>query len=424
MLILSLKMKVELFIARKLKLGNDTKSASPSLNVATIGIVLAILIMILSVVIVLGFKSEITHKLYSINPHLKVSNAALGIDDNYSTVNAHEIFKGIQTDTAFFENVESMSLIAEKPAILKTEEDFKGIIYRGVDDGYDWTYLKSCLTEGRLPNLADTADTREIIVSKKISDQLRLKVGDKLFTYFIDNKVKARRSIVVGIYNTDFDVFDKSYIIGNIKLLQSVNSWNGYTGSFVGVNLKNTERIDSNAQHLYSSLALSMIEHNYPTLYTVSTITQNNMSYFAWLNMLDMNVIIILILMIIVSSFTLISALLMIILERIRMIGVLKSLGCSNKMIRNIFIYLTGKLIIRSIIIGNLVGLGLALAQKYFHIIKLNPEAYYMSYVPIEINTTAIILLNIGIIIVSYIALIGPSHIVATIKPTTTMKFD
>lgn len=424
MLILSLKMKVELFIARKLKLGNDTKSASPSLNVATIGIVLAILIMILSVVIVLGFKNEITHKLYSINPHLKVSNAALGIDDNYSTVNAHEIFKGIQSDTAFFANVESMSLIAEKPAILKTEEDFKGIMYRGVDDGYDWTYLKNSITEGRLPNLADTADTREIIVSKKLSDQLRLKVGDKLFTYFIDNKVKARRSIVVGIYNTDFDAFDKSYIIGNIKLLQSVNSWNGYTGSFVGVNLKNTEGLDSNAQHLYSSLALSMIEHNYPTLYTVSTITQNNMSYFAWLNMLDMNVIIILILMIIVSSFTLISALLMIILERIRMVGVLKSLGCSNKMIRNIFIYLTGKLIIRSIIIGNVLGIGLALAQKYFHIIKLNPEAYYMSYVPIEINTTALLLLNVGIVIVSYLALIGPSHIVATIKPTTTMKFD
>ena len=424
MLILSLKMKVELFIARKLKLGNDIKSASPSLNVATIGIVLAILIMILSVVIVLGFKSEITHKLYSINPHLKVSNAALGIDDNYSTVNAHEIFKGIQSDTAFFANVESMSLIAEKPAILKTEEDFKGIMYRGVDDGYDWTYLKNSITEGRLPNLADTADTREIIVSKKLSDQLRLKVGDKLFTYFIDNKVKARRSIVVGIYNTDFDAFDKSYIIGNIKLLQSVNSWYGYTGSFVGVNLKNTDGLDSNAQHLYSSLALSMIEHNYPTLYTVSTITQNNMSYFAWLNMLDMNVIIILILMIIVSSFTLISALLMIILERIRMVGVLKSLGCSNKMIRNIFIYLTGKLIIRSIIIGNVLGIGLALAQKYFHIIKLNPEAYYMSYVPIEINTTALLLLNVGIVIVSYLALIGPSHIVATIKPTTTMKFD
>lgn len=424
LLILPLKMKVELFIARKLKLGNGKKSASPSLNVATIGIVLAILIMILSVVIVLGFKSEITHKLYSINPHLKVSNAGLGMDDNYSTVNAHEVFNGIQSDSLFFGKVQSMSLIAEKPAILKTDEDFKGVMYRGVDDGYDWSYLSACLTEGRLPNLADTADTREIIVSKKLCDQLRLKVGDKLFSYFIDNKVKARRSIIVGIYNTEFDAFDKSYIIGNIKLLQSVNDWNGFTGNYVGVNLRNTDNLSGDAQQLYAALAKSTIEHNYPTLHTVSTITQNNMSYFAWLSMLDMNVIIILVLMIIVSSFTLISALLMIILERIRMVGVLKSLGCSNGMIRKIFIYLTGKLIIRAIIIGNVLGLGLALIQKYFHIIKLSSEAYYMSYVPIEIDATALLLLNLGIVVMSYIALIGPSHIVSTIKPTTTMKFD
>ena len=317
-----------------------------------------------------------------------------------------------------------MSLIAEKPAILKTDEDFKGVMYRGVDDGYDWNYLSACLTEGRLPNLADTADTREIIVSKKLCDQLRLKVGDKLFSYFIDNKVKARRSIIVGIYNTEFDAFDKSYIIGNIKLLQSVNDWNGFTGNYVGVNLRNTDNLSGDAQQLYAALAKSTIEHNYPTLHTVSTITQNNMSYFAWLSMLDMNVIIILVLMIIVSSFTLISALLMIILERIRMVGVLKSLGCSNGMIRKIFIYLTGKLIIRAIIIGNVLGLGLALIQKYFHIIKLSSESYYMSYVPIEIDTTALLLLNLGIVVMSYIALIGPSHIVSTIKPTTTMKFD
>ncbi|MDO4511817.1 MAG: ABC transporter permease [Bacteroidales bacterium] len=417
-------MKVELFIARRLKLGNGAKSASPSLNVATVGIVLAILIMILSVVIVLGFKSEITHKLYAINPHLKVSNAALGIDDNISTVNGHEVFKGIKEDTAFFANVQSMSLIAEKPAIMKTDDDFMGVVYRGVDDGYDWSYIASSLTEGRLPNLSDTADTRKIVVSKKLSNQLRLKVGDKLFSYFIDNKVKARRSVVVGIYNTDFDAFDKSYIIGNIGLLQSVNGWNGFTGNYVGVNLRNTEHLETDAPRLYAALARSMMEHNYPTLHNVSTITQSNGSYFTWLNMLDMNVIIILSLMVVVSSFTLISALLMIILERIRMIGVLKSLGCSNVMIRKIFIYLTGKLIVRSIIIGNAIGLGLALIQKYFHVIKLDSEAYYMSYVPIEFNATALLLLNAGIIIISYVALIGPSHIVSTIKPTSTMKFE
>lgn len=417
-------MKVELFIARKLKLGNGEKSASPSLNVATIGIVLAILIMILSVVIVLGFKSEITHKLYSINPHLKISNAGLGMDDNFSKVNAHEVFKGIKSDSDFLSKVQSMSLVVEKPAILKTDDDFKGIMYRGVDGGYDWSYLSGCLVAGRLPNLTDTADTREIIVSEKLSKQLRLKVGDKLFSYFIDGKVKARRSLVVGIYNTEFDAFDKAYIIGNIKLLQSVNDWNGFTGSYVGVNLKSTDDLDTDAQHLYSVLAQSMLDHNYPTLHIVSTITQNNTSYFTWLSMLDMNVIIILALMIIVSSFTLISALLMIILERIKVVGILKSLGCSNAMIRKIFIYLTGKLIVRSVIIGNIIGIGLALIQKCFHIVKLTPEAYYMSYVPIELNPTALLLLNAGVIVVSYIALVGPSHIVSTIKPTSTMKFD
>lgn len=417
-------MKVELFIARKLKLGNGEKSASPSLNVATIGIVLAILIMILSVVIVLGFKSEITHKLYSINPHLKISNAGLGMDDNFSKVNAHEVFKGIKSDSDFLSKVQSMSLVVEKPAILKTDDDFKGIMYRGVDDGYDWSYLSGCLVAGRLPNLTDTADTREIIVSEKLSKQLRLKVGDKLFSYFIDGKVKARRSLVVGIYNTEFDAFDKAYIIGNIKLLQSVNDWDGFTGSYVGVNLKTTDNLENDAQCLYSTLAQSMLDHNYPTLHTVTTITQNSTSYFTWLSMLDMNVIIILALMIIVSSFTLISALLMIILERIKVVGILKSLGCSNAMIRKIFIYLTGKLIVRSVIIGNFIGIGLALIQKHFHIVKLTPEAYYMSYVPIELNPTALLLLNAGVIVVSYIALVGPSHIVSTIKPTTTMKFD
>ena len=255
-------------------------------------------------------------------------------------------------------------------------------------------------------------------------DQLRLKVGDKLFSYFIDHQVKARRSIIVGIYNTDFDTFDKSYIIGNIKLLQGVNDWDGFTGNYVGVCLKNTDSLNADARNLYSSLALSTIEHNYPTLHVVETITQSNSSYFTWLSMLNMNVVIILTLMIIVSSFTLISALLMIILERVKMVGVLKSLGCSNRMIRRIFIYLTGKLILRSIVIGNVVGIGLALIQQHFHILTLNSEAYYMSYVPIEINIPALLLLNLGIIVISLISLIGPSHIVSTIKPTTTMKFE
>ncbi len=203
-------MKTELFIARRLKLGNNEKNASPSLNVAMVGIVLAIVIMILSVVIVMGFKKEITSKIYSLNSHIKVTNAALGLNDNFSTVDAHEIFNGILSDTTFAQQIQSMGLIAEKSAILKTDQDFQGIIYKGVDAGFDWTYLKSKLVAGRVPNMADTADNREIVVSQYMANRLQLQVNDRIFTYFFDNTVKMRRSIVVGIFSTDFDTFDKS----------------------------------------------------------------------------------------------------------------------------------------------------------------------------------------------------------------------
>lgn len=417
-------MKTELFIARRLKLGNNEKNASPSLNVAMVGIVLAIVIMILSVVIVMGFKKEITSKIYSLNSHIKVTNAALGLNDNFSTVDAHEVFNGILSDTTFAQQIQSMGLIAEKSAILKTDQDFQGIIYKGVDAGFDWTYLKSKLVAGRVPNMADTADNREIVVSQYMANRLQLQVNDRIFTYFFDNTVKMRRSIVVGIFSTDFDTFDKSYILGNISLLQSVNNWSPTTGNYVGINMNHVDALNEHAYKAYCDLALSSYNHHYPTLYRVSQTQQSNAAYFTWLKMLDMNVVIILVLMMIVSSFTLISALLMVVLERIKMVGLLKSLGATNRAIRRIFIYLTAKLIVKSIVVGNIVGIGLAIMQNQFHIIKLNAEAYYMSYVPIEINIPTLLLLNVGILLISYLTLIAPSHIISTIKPSATMKFD
>ncbi len=417
-------MNVELFIARRLKLGNSSKSGSPSLNVALMGIVLAMIIMLLSVVIVTGFKAEISRKIYSLDSHLKITNAALGLDNNYSTVNSMEVFKGVLADSAFKSHMSSMSLIAEKPAILKTDSDFRGVVYRGVDDGFDWSFIKENMFAGRVPNIGGMGDEREIVVSKQMADQLMLKVSDKIYTYFIDSKVKVRRSIIVGIYNTDFETFDKTYILGNIGLLQSVNGWTTTVGSYVGVNLKEIDNLDANAYKLYSTLAMSSFVNNSPTLYRVSQIEDNNSSYFAWLSMLDMNVIIILVLMFIVSSFTLIAALLMIVLERIKMIGMLKALGASNKSIRKVFLYLTAKLIFKAVLWGNIIGIGLALLQEHFHFVHLNPEAYYMSYVPVEISIPAIIGLNIGLIVISYITLIAPSHIISTIRPTATMKFE
>lgn len=421
-------MKHELFIASRLKLGNKGGANSRSLNVALVGIILAIIIMILSVTIVLGFKQEIKTKVTSLDPHIKVTNGAIGLDNNFAVVDSREIARGINSSPTLNEHFTSVSLIAEKPAILKTDDNFKGLQFRGVDANYDFSFLEKNLVKGRVPNFENRDSTQEIIVSSIIAKQLKLDVGDHIFTYFIDDKVKVRKCHIVGIFNTDLETFDKAYIVGNIALLQSVNGWKPHIGNYVGINIDNISNLDNAediAYRLFGTLARQSYDDPYSTtLYNVTNTKRNNLAYFTWLSMLDMNVIIILALMVIVSSFTLISALLMVVLERIKMIGLFKALGATNTSIRRIFIFLTHKIILKSMIIGNVVGIGLALLQKHFHIIKLNPDAYYMNYVPIDINIPAIIILNIAILVISYITLIGPSYIISSIKPTSTMRFE
>ena len=184
-------MNYPFFIAQRLKLDKDAKQATPSLNVALVGIVLAIVVMILSVAVVMGFKKEISTKVYQLDAHLKVSNAAIGLDDNYATINAQPIYQAIMADEEFRPLVSSMCLIADQPAILKTDTDFEGIVYRGVDDGYDWRYLQDNLVEGRVPLITDTADVNEVVISRSLADKLRLKCGDHVYTYFIQQKVKV-----------------------------------------------------------------------------------------------------------------------------------------------------------------------------------------------------------------------------------------
>ncbi len=421
-------MKHELFIASRLKLGNKGEANSRSLSVAVLGIILAIIIMILSVVIVLGFKQEIKSKVTSLDPHIKVVNGAIGLDNNFAVVDSRQIANVINGNPSLNEHFSSVSLIAEKPAILKTNDNFKGLQFRGVDANYDFSFLEKHLVKGRVPSFENRDSTQEIIISSTIAKQLRLNAGDHIFTYFIDDKVKVRKCHIVGIFNTDFETFDKVFVLGNIALLQSVNDWKPNVGNYVGINIdniSNLENAETIAYQLFGKLAMQTYDDPYnTTLYNVTNTKRNNLSYFTWLDMLDMNVIIILTLMVIVSSFTLISALLMVVLERIKMIGLFKALGATNTSIRRIFIFLTHKIIFKAMVIGNVVGIGLALLQKYFHIIKLNPDAYYMNYVPIDINIPAIIILNIAILIISYITLIGPSYIISSIKPTSTMRFE
>ena len=417
-------MNHELYIARRMTLNNERQKGSPSLTVALVGIVLAVVVMILSIAIVMGFKGEISGKILRLDAQIRVTNAALGIDDNYATVNGREVREAIADEGDFAQLIESMSLIADKSAILKTDDDFMGIIMRGVDEGYDWRYLKSKMVEGIEPAVSDTASSNQVVISKTVADRLQLHAGDKVMTYFIDDNIKARNLTVSGVFETDLEAFDNAYIVGGIGIVQGVNGWNGDTGTQVAINMKNPNDLEGDAYQLYTLLASNTVKHESKNLFYVSTTHQNNLPFFAWLQMLDMNVVIILTLMMIVAAFTLISAMLMIVLERIRVIGNFKALGATNGTIRNIFIYLTGKLIIKALIIGNVIGIGLALAQKYGHIVRLDPTAYYMPYVPIHLSIPALLMLNVGILIVSYLTLLGASHIISTIKPTATMRFE
>ena len=417
-------MNHELYIARRMKLDNERQQGSPSLTVALVGIVLAVVVMILSIAIVMGFKGEISGKIMHLDAHLRVTNAALGLDDNYATVNGREVREAIADAPAVATKIESISLIADKSAILKTDEDFMGIIMRGVDEGYDFRYLQSKIIEGTVPAVSDTASGNQIAISKTVADRLKLHAGDKVLTYFIDEKIKVRNLTVAGVFETDLEAFDNAYIVGGIGIVQGVNGWHGDTGTQVAMNMKSTSNLDADAYDLYSLLAESTVKHESKNLFIVTTTHQNNLPFFAWLQMLDMNVVIILTLMMIVAAFTLISAMLMIVLERIRVIGNFKAMGATNGSIRRIFIYLTGKLILKALIIGNVIGIGLALLQKYCHIVRLDPTAYYMPYVPIQLSVPALVLLNVGIILVSYLTLLGASHIISTIKPTATMRFE
>lgn len=411
-------MKLEFFIANRLKTGSQEgtdNSTKPSLNIAVCGMTLAIIIMILSITIVCGFKKEISNKIYNFDSHIKVRITESPYSSNSTTISITNTLNELLQNQ---ENIKTYSLISEKPAIIKTDSNFKGVIFKGVDNNYEWEYIKNSLTNGTIPNNSADATTSEIIISQHIANQLNLNTGDKIATYFIGEKIKVRNVIISGIYNTNLEDYDKVYILGRIELLQNINRWNNNQGDYIGITCYNTDDINTTSKNLNETL------NNTSYQYNITSITNNNASYFTWLELLDMNVIIIIIIMLLVSIFTLISGMLMIVLERINMIGIMETLGASNNMIRQIFIHLTNKLILRSLIIGNLIGIGLSLLQQEFHIIKLNPEAYYIDYVPIEIKWWLIIGLNIGIIIISYISLLAPSHIISKIEPNKSIRFE
>ena len=415
-------MNTELFIAKRLYKGekkNEKRVSSPAVSIAVTGIALGLTVMILSVCIVIGFKKEIRGKVIGFGSHIQITS----FEDNSS----YELNPIAVSDT-LLDKLNSNTQIKQvqpyiiKPGIIKTEDSFQGVVLKGVNNDYDWDFFKKNMIEGDIIHPNDTSNVNQAIISQDIANKLHLKLGDKFTTYFVQEPVRARRFEITGIYQTNFEDYDKLYILTEMNLLSKLNQWDDDFASGLEVLVKDYDKLDLTTQNLFFDMATHR-DRLGNTLYTRS-IKDINPIIFDWLELLDMNVWIIIILMLIVSGFTMISGLLIIILERTNMIGILKAVGTRDYNIRKIFLYLSSFLILKGLFWGNIIALILCLAQKYLHIIKLNPEVYYTAYVPVDINIWIILIINAGTLLVSLLMMIGPSYLIAKISPAKSIRFE
>lgn len=417
-------MNTELFIAKRLFSDKENRHhlSRRIMRIALAGISLGLMVMLVSVAIVTGFKKEIRNKVIGFGSHIQLVN----YDSNYSyetaPVSKNQPFLG---SIGQVENVQSIYPFATKPGIIKTEDYIQGIVLKGVDTLYNWDFFKKHLREGSLPVLHTPERSPEVLISANLSALLQLKVDDPIFMYFInqDEQIpRVRQFRVAGIYNTNLQEFDDLFALGDIRQIQHINGWDSTMVSGFEINVKDfrqLERTESEIRERVIHYGMNQAS----TLRPVS-IVRKYPQIFDWLSILDMNVWVILALMVLVAGFNMISALLVLILERSAMIGTLKSLGSRNNSLRKIFLYLSGFMLSGGILRGNLIGISLLLLQKYLKIIRLDPSSYYMDVVPVHISVWHIILLNAGAITITMLMLILPAWFVSRISPDKSLRFD
>lgn len=414
-------MNVALFLSKKLSLQQNDRSTSPGVIIAVTGIALSLIIMMISIAVVTGFKKEITDKLLGFNAPISLYGVAYNSADE-------PVNKEIELSESLRSKIQSVLPQAEPhlsimmPAIFKTDSAFQGVMLRGLDDTDRWHFAAANLEDGALP---DSSVSDGIVISRSIASTLNLNPGDRILTHFLTgSRMKTRKYTVAGIYNSNFADYDRSIAFIDIRPLQQLLGIDSLSGSIIDIEGINLDDVPQSAPELYNALLTDAIEQQSSTFYQVDTIYHNASVFFGWLDLLDTNVWVILILMLCVSSFTLISSLFIVMLQRVNTIGLLKALGSTNLLIRNTFIFLAMKIVIRGLVIGNLIGITALLLQYYFHLLPLDPETYYLNYVPVSINWLIILLLNIGVIFISWLVLILPSYFISHISPAKAIRYE
>ncbi len=417
-------MSYELFIARRLRLKvDDAHGLSPSIIIAIVGIALSLAVMMAAMCIVFGFKNQIREKVLGFDANVTIlPGSSYNGSVNYPFIDFTPQLQSIINDTGMFK---SSTLVLEQPSIIKTDCDYKGIIVKGMTPGDGWQFVSENIVEGSLPDYTDQKNANKIAISRITANSLNLNIGDKVYAYFFnDNNIRTRRLEISAIYDTHFGDYDKIYIFAPISLTQALNGVTGNVGNKVELRTFNFDQINDASIKLQDAMFKACATGELTGLYRLSNVNSTAMMYFNWLELLDTNVVVILILMSLVSGFTLISSLFIIILERINMIGIMKALGATNSEIRRIFIYIAQRLIVYGLLAGNIIGLTIMLLQKHFHIFPLDPDAYYLNYVPVEIDWLYIALLNIGVFIIAWLMILLPSHLVSTISPSRSIRYE
>jgi lipoprotein-releasing system permease protein len=415
-------MNLPLFIARRIKGSeNQRREVSlPAIRIATIGVAIGLAVMIITVSVVFGFKHTIRDKVVGFGSHIQVENyLSQQLSDPVPIAISDSLMKSMK-QLPGVRHIERYSLTQ---GILKTDDDFLGVVFKGVGSDYDLSFLSKHLVEGEMPKFTDGQSSYPLLISRMIADKLQLKAGQRIFAYFIGNDdVRARKFTIKGIYETNMTQFDQSLCFTDFTIPVRINGWEADQCSGAEVLVDDFDNVDIVAEQFVQHV--NRKTDKYGGIITTQTIREAHPHIFSWLELLDINVWIILVLMICVAGFTMVSGLLIIILERTQMIGILKALGMRNKMVRHTFLWFAAFIIGRGILWGDIIGLGIVILQQQTGFIHLDPISYYVDTAPMELNIPIIVLLNVVTLLVSLFVLIAPSFLISHIHPARSMRYE
>ena len=411
-------MNYPLFIARRLSLSSNGSRRAPAVTVAITAIALSIAVMLASIAIVSGFKKEITDKVVGFNGHITlfIVPTQQG-DDNLITLTP-----SLEAELKTLPFIKGYAVQAAIPAILKTSDDFKGVYLKGLNGQLTESFIRSNLEEGEIPDFSQEDNKTKTVISRIAARQLGLKTGDKIDTYFMSDDIRVRRLEVAGVYNTHFDQYDDIMIYGAPALVEQLGNIDPGQGTYIQITTDDLNKVSDYSLILQEHLNEAAADGRLFRLYRTDHVLNQGAGFFGWLSLLDTNVVVILTLMMIVGLITLISGMLIVILEKKRFIGQMKALGCQTGKLRKVFVYLALRIAIWGLVIGNIAMLALLWIQDTYHYIPLDADSYYIDFVPVSISWQAIVILNIAVLLVTYLVLILPSRFVAKISPSETMR--